>query len=80
MLCNDSDYYVKVVMNPDLMIMNDDAIRRLLDGLDSVVVTDADLGEGIQIYVQVEDCVTGEVLTTKSFAEDVQVLESAEKD
>lgn len=80
MLCNDSDYYVKTVMNPDLMIVNDSTIKRLLAGLDSVVITDADLGDGIQIYVQIEDRVTGEVLTTKSFAGDVRVFESVEKE
>lgn len=80
MLCNDRDYYVKVVMNPDLLIGQDDTIKKLLKKINSVVVTDADLGKNIKIYVQVEDSVTGEVLTAKNFTENIQNSEIKEND
>lgn len=75
MLCNDTDFMVKVVAKPGLALLEDPVMQKLLQGVDSLVVTDADLGDKVGIYVQVEDKNTGEVLSCKNFAADISVSE-----
>lgn len=76
MLCNDSDFMVKVVARPGLALLEDPTIQKLLDGVDSVVVTDADLGTNVGVYIQVENRETGEVVSCKNFADMVSVPEA----